>query len=339
MNYTYQQLTKSFQQREFAPVYLLHGEEPFYIDELSDYLTENLLSDTEKEFNQIIVYGRDTAAPTVINFCKQFPMIGSAQLVVLREGQDMDVKKEENLSHILAYIENPQKSTVFVICFKYKAPPAKLLKAITASKESVVYESKRKYENEIPAWVQAQVKLSGYSISGKAASMLVDFLGNNLEKINNELGKLYINHPKGHEITEDIIEKYIGVSKDYNFFEFQKALATKDVNKAFKIANHFARNQADYPLFKTLPMLFGFFNKVMLIHSLPDKSESNILAQAKLSNFNKHDYLNACRNFSARKVIDIISEIRKCNVRVLGIDNYSANQGELLKELVINILK
>jgi len=338
MTSTYFQLVKDFQKREFVNLYLFYGEEPYYIDELSDYLTEHVLNDIEKEFNQVILYGRDSSAAQVVNSCKQFPMIGERQLVVLREAQDMDLKKEENLGLLLSYINHLQPSTILIICHKYKVPPAKLVKALVASKQAVTIESKRKYENEMPAWITTQVKNIGYTISDKAANMLVEYLGNNLEKINNELGKLFINIPKTRMITENEIEQYIGVSKDYNIFEFQRALAKKNVVKANQIANHFALNPGDNSLFKTIPMVFSFFSKVLLIHSLPDKSEASILSKAKLTPYNKQDYLDAYRNYNAKKVQDIIGWLRECNVRALGIENYSTDQGELLRELVFKIM-
>jgi DNA polymerase-3 subunit delta len=338
MTSTYYQLVKDFQKRSFVNIYLFYGEEPFYIDELSDYLTEHVLTDIEKQFNQVILYGRDSAASTVVNCSKQFPMLGEKQLVVLREAQDMDLKKEENLNLLLSYINYPQPSTVLVICHKYKAPPAKLLKVLSASDKAVTLESKRKYDNEMPAWITTQVKSSGYSISDKAAIMLVEYLGNNLEKINNELSKLYINLRKDKVITEDTIELNIGISKDYNIFEFQRALAKKNALKTNQIANHFALNPNENSLFKTIPMLFSFFSKVLLIHSLPDKSEASIMSKAKLSNFTKQDYIDAYRNYNAQKVQEIIGWLRDCNARAIGIDNYSTDHGELLRELVFKIL-
>jgi DNA polymerase-3 subunit delta len=338
MTSTYFQLVKDLQKREFANVYLFYGEEPYFIDELTDYLTENTLTDIEKELNQYVLYGRDSTAAMVVNSSKQFPMAGDRQLVVLREAQDMDLKKEETVGLLLSYLKNPQPSTVLVIAHKYKTIPAKLLKAVSASDNAVAVESKRKYESELPAWITAQVKNSGYSISDKAAIMLVEFLGNNLEKINNELSKLYINLTRTKAITEESIEQFIGISKDYNIFEFQKALAKKNITVANKIANHFALNPGENSIFKTIPMLFNFFSKVLLIHSLPDKSESAIISKAKISPYTKQDYIDAYRNYNAKKVMDIISWLRECNTRALGIDNYSVDQGELLKELVFKIL-
>lgn len=338
MTSTYYQIVKDLQKRSFVNIYLFYGEEPYYIDELSDYLTDHVLTDIEKDFNQTVLYGRDSTIAQVVNSSKQFPMVGERQLVVLREAQDIDLKKEENLNILISYINRPQQSTVLVICHKYKAPPAKLLKALVASDKAVTIESKRKYENEMPAWIATQVKSSGYSISDKAAIMMVEFLGTNLEKINNELSKLYINHPKSKVITEDVIELYIGISKDYNIFEFQKALAKKNVLKVNQIAHHFALNPNENSIFKTIPMLFTFFSKVLLMHSLTDKSESSIMSKAKLTPYNKQDYFDAYRNYNAKKVQDIIGWLRECNVRALGIDNYSADQGELLRELVFKIV-
>jgi len=337
MTSTYFQLVKDFQKREFVNIYLFYGEEPYYIDELSDYLTDHVLTDVEKDFNQTVLYGRDSTVAQVVNSSKQFPMVGERQLVVLREAQDMDIKKEENLNLLLSYINRPQQSTILVLCHKYKAPPAKLLKVLLASDKAITIESKRKYESDMPAWITTQVKSSGYSISDKAALMLVEFLGTNLEKINNELSKLYINHPKTKVITEDVIELYIGISKDYNIFEFQKALAKKDILKVNKIANHFALNPGENSIFKTIPMLFSFFSKVLLMHSLPDKSEASIMSKAKLTSYNKYDYFEAYRNYNAKKVQDIIGWLRECNTRALGIENYSTDQGELLRELVFKI--
>jgi DNA polymerase III subunit delta len=338
MTSTYFQLVKDFQKGDFKNLYIFYGEEPFYIDELSGYLTEHVLNELEKEFGLSVLYGRDSSAAQVVNISKQFPMMGDKQLVVVREAQDLDLKKDENISLLLSYISQPQPSTILALCYKYKAPPAKLLKVMVSSSKAVALESKKKYESDMPAWITDRVKNSGYNISEKAANMLVEYLGTNLEKINNELGKLFINHPKEKLITEHEIELYIGISKDYNIFEFQKALAEKDVVKANKIVNYFALNPSENSIFRTLPMLFTFFSKVLLIHSLPDKSESAIVSKLKINPYTKRDYILAYKSYNAKKVQDIIGWLRECNVRTIGIENYSTDQGELLRELVFKIL-
>lgn len=335
---TYLQITKELEAKNFAPLYFIYGEEPFYIDELADYLAEHVLDDIEKQFNQIIIYGRDSDAATLVNYCKQFPMVGSRQLILLREGQDMDIKKEENLAFLLAYLKQPQPSTVLAICYKYKTPPAKLIKEFEKNQHAVVFESKRKYDSDLPVWISNQVNSKGYKISEKACSMILEFLGNDLEKINNELGKLFINHPKDKIISEETVEKYIGVSKDYNIFELLNAIAFRDVVKTNRIVIHFANNPKENSIFKTLPMLFTFFNKLLIAHSLPDKSEANISAKLKLNFFSKKEYIRALQIYNISKVVAIIGYIREANNKALGIDNYSTDNGELLRELVFKIL-
>ncbi len=335
---TYIQITKELEAKNFAPLYLIYGEEPFYIDELADYLAENVLDDIEKQFNQVIIYGRDSDAATLVNYCKQFPMVGSRQLILLREGQDMDIKKEENLAFLLAYLNQPQPSTVLAICYKYKTPPAKLIREFEKNQHAVVFESKRKYDSDLPVWISNQVNAKGYKISDKACSMILEFLGNDLEKINNELGKLFINHPKDKIISEETVEKYIGVSKDYNIFELLNAIAFRDVVKTNRIVIHFANNPKENSIFKTLPMLFSFFNKLLIAHSLPDKSEANISAKLKLNFFSKKEYMRALQIYNINKVVAIIGYIRETNNKALGIDNYSTDNGELLRELVFKIL-
>lgn len=338
MALTYSQLTKELQTKSFAPIYLLYGDEPFYIDELADYFAENVLDEMEKQFNQIIVYGRDTDTATLVNYCKQFPMIGSKQLILLREGQDMEIRKEENISILLSYLAKYQPSTVLVMCFKYKTPPALLLKTAEKTPGAVVFESKKKYESDLPVWISNQVNMRGYKISEKASSMVLEFLGNDLEKINNELGKLFINHSKDKLITEEVVEKYIGISKDYNIFELLNALAFKDALKTNRIVFHFANNQKENPIFKTLPMLFSFFNKLLIAHSLPDKSEANISAKLKLNYFSKKDYMRALQLYPIHKVVAILGWIREATTKAVGIDNNSTDNGDLLRELVFKIL-
>jgi DNA polymerase III subunit delta len=337
MTTSYLQLIKDLQKKIFTNVYLLYGEEPYFIDEISDWLTENVLDETEKEFNLMVAYGRDTATASIVNAAKQFPMVGTRQLVVLREAQDMDLKKEDNLNLLLAYLRQPQPGTMLVICHKYKTPPAKLLKAITASGVAVAMESKRKWESELPAWIIAQVKANGYSISEKAASMMVEYLGNDLEKINNELGKLYINIPRAQTISEDNVADNIGISKEYNIFEFIKALATRNVAKANQITHHFAINPGENSIFRLIPMLYSFFTKVLVLQTISGESESAMASRAKIT-YSKQEHFIAARNYNPAKIQAIIGWLRECNARSIGIDNATTDQGELLRELVFKIL-
>jgi DNA polymerase-3 subunit delta len=338
MTPTLSQVVKDFQKREFAAIYLFYGEEPYYIDELSNYLIEHVLTDEEKEFNQLIIYGRESTFGQAVNFCRQFPMVGGKQLVVVREAQDMDIRKEENYAPLLSYIEKPMPTTIMVIDYKYKSPPAKLLKALQKSDKVMAFDSKKKKDSDLSEWISNQVQRVGFTISSKACQMLVEFLGNDLEKIMNELRKLYINHPKEKPITDEVIEKFIGISKDYNVFELQKALAAKDIPKANRITWHLTQNQKENPIFKTIPILFQFFSKVLLIHSLTDKSEAAVMSKLRVSYYGKDEYLQAYRIYPVRKLIEIISWLREMNTRALGIENYSCDEGELLKEFIFKVL-
>lgn len=339
MGKTYQQINKELTGKSFAPVYLLYGDEPFYIDQISEFIIEHALDETERAFNQIIAYGRDTSTGSLVNSCRQFPMMGGRQLIVLREAQDMDLKKEDNLKLLLSYCQHPQPETILVICHKYKAVPAKLLNALNKLATVTVFESKKKYESDIPAWISQQVQDDGYRISEKAAHMLTEYLGNDLEKIRNELGKLYISHDRAIPIAEDTIESNIGVSKDYNVFELLKAIAYRDEVKCHKIIHHFGNAPKENSIFKMLPLLFGYFNKILLAHSLPEKNENTIAAKLGLNFFQKKEYMAAIYNYSPAKAMAVIGYLREANTRVLGIENSTVSEEELWKELITKILK
>lgn len=334
----YADIIKTLQIGDFAGVYLFYGEEPFYTDRLVDFLEENAIDEDLRSFNQVVMYGRDVSVISVINQCRRFPMMGNKQLVLVREAQDMDMRKDESVTQLLQYLEKPSEFTILVLGFKYKNPSVKLINAIAKSKVFVATESKKKYDNEIPAWVAEYAREQGYSINTKACSMLVDFLGNNLEKIANELNKLFINHPREKPITDDVIERNIGISKDYNIFELTKAFSFRDVAKANAIVRYFELNPKENPMPKIIPVLFGYFSKLLLIHSLPDKSDSNIAAAIKTNSFFVREYIQAARNYPPDKLMKIISDIRLTSVKAMGIDNQTTSEGYLLKELVFKIL-
>jgi DNA polymerase-3 subunit delta len=336
---TFNQLKKDLQTKNYRPIYILYGDEPYYIDLISDYMIENVLDETEKAFNQVVLYGRDTPAVMLVDQCKRFPMMGNLQLIALREAQDMDVKKEENILHLLSYFKNPSPSTILVMGYKYKSPAVKILNAAKKEDEKIVlFDSRKKKENELPVWISEQAKENGYNINTKACIMLFEFLGNNLEKIENELGKLYINHPKTETITETVIEKYIGISKDYNIFELQRAISTKDVFKANQIINYFSNNPKENSIFKILPILFSYFTKILLLHSLEKKSVPDVMSKLGTHTAGAEEFLRTARNYPPEKLQEILSWIRETNTRTLGIDNYSTDDGQLLKELIFKIM-
>lgn len=317
----------------YYPVYFLFGEEPYFIDYISDFIEEHVLSEQEKEFNQTIVYGRDADAATVISYAKRYPMMSNYQVLILKEAQDQD-----DLEAFLPYMQNPVSSTILVICYKYgKIDKRKsLYKAM--EKSGVILESALLYDNKIPDWIGNYVNARGFSISPKAAVLLAEFVGNELSKIVNELTKLFINLPPGSEITENLIERDIGISKDFNVFELQKALGRKDIYMANMIIQYFAANPKENPLVKVIPNLYSYFTKVLTYDYLTDKSRNNAAAALSVNPFFVQDYQTAAKNYPVHRLFDVISYLREYDLKAKGLDNASATDGELMKELIFKIL-
>jgi len=277
----------------YHPVYLLHGEESYFIDVISDYIEQNVLNDLEKEFNQTIVYGKDINIPTLISYAKRFPMMANYQVIIVKEAQDLD--KIEELG---PYFEQPLDSTILVLCWKYEKVDRRKTIFKTVEKTGVLYESARLYDDKIPGWIADYLRKRNYSITPKAALLLTEFLGSDLSKIVNEVSKLVINVPAGKEITEDYVERNIGISKDFNIFELQKALGKKDVLKSNQIILHFAANPRENPLVKVIPLLYGFFSKILLYHYLPDKSRNAAAASLSVNPYFVQDYQVAAGNYN-----------------------------------------
>ncbi len=326
-------IIKDIRNKVFYPIYFLMGEESFYIDVISDYLEAKVLTETEKEFNMSILYGRDTDIPTIISIAKRYPMMASHNLVIIKEAHHI-----KNIEDIQPYLHNPLESTILVICYKYKSidKRIKFYKELKAA--GVVFEGKKLYDNEVPGWISNYVKRRGYRIGPKAVQLLADHLGANLGKIVNEVKKLFINIKKGDEITTAVIEENIGISKDFNIFEFQNALGSKNKEKAFQIAKYFADNQKSHPFIMTSGILFQFFAKILTYHTLTDKSQRNAAAELGVSPFFMKDYALAAGNFPPGKAKQCIALLRKYDTMSKGVNNESTDHGELLKELTVRIL-
>jgi len=329
----YANILSDLRNKIFHPIYLLYGEEPYFIDMVCDYIEANVLSEQEKEFNQTIVYGKDVNAATVMSYAKRYPMMSNYQVLIVKEAQDLD-----DTEALLPYAQNPVSSTILVLCYKYgKIDKRKsLYKAI--EKAGVVMESAPLYDNKIPDWIHAYVSEHGFSISPKASALLGEFVGTELSKIVNELTKLFINLPAGAEITEDTIERNIGISKDFNVFELQKALGKKDVFKANMIIRYFAANPKENPLVKIIPSLYSYFSKILIYHYLPDKSKNSVAAALSVNPFFVQDYMSAAKNFNLARCVNVISYLKEYDLKAKGVDNASASDGELMKEMVFRIL-
>ncbi len=332
----FEEIVKDIRNKTFYPVYFLMGEETFYIDVICDMLEDKVLTETEKEFNFSQLYGKETDIPTMLSVAKRFPMMASHHLVIYKEAQNIkEIEKKEDL---LAYIKNPLKSTVLVICYKYKTLDKRKTLFKTISKTGVVFEGKKLYDNQVPGWIDNYVKRKGYRIGPKALQMLADHLGNDLAKIVNEIGKLFISMKKGDEITPKIIEENIGISKDFNIFEFQNALGKNDQLKAYRIAKYFGDNPKSNPLVLTIGLLYQYFAKILTYHSLRDKSQRNVAAELSIHTFFVKDYTEGARRFPPQKAIKAISLLREYDLKQKGVTDIKTDEGELLKEMTYRIM-
>jgi len=313
------------------PIYFLMGEEAYYIDGISKYIEDVVLSEEEKGFNQMVLYGLDVTIDDIVSHAKRYPMMAERQVIIVKEAQDLS----RTIENLVKYAENPQPTTVLVFCYKYKTldKRKKLAKAI--SKTGVVFESKKLYENQVPDWIKRVLASRGYTITPKAAQMLVEFLGNDLGKVNNELEKLQLIIKQGEQITPQLIEENIGISKDFNNFELQNAIGEKDIRKAFSIIQYFSQNPKNNPMVMTVALLYSFFSKLLKYHALTNKGEA-----AKVLGVNPYfikDYQLAARNYSMKKISAIISDIREIDMKSKGVGAANLSQGDLLKELLVKI--
>ena len=330
---TFDQIIGDIKRKIYHPVYLLHGEEPYFIDAITALIEESVLTEAEKEFNQTVVYGRETDPGLIIDMARRFPMMANYQVVIVKEAQDID--KIENLQ---PYIEKPMPSTILVIAHKYRKLDQRKNFAKSFNKSGVLFESARIYDNKVPGWINEQIMARGHSIKPDACQLLAEYLGNDLGRISKELEKLLINLPAGSAIDTAIIERNTGISKDYNVFELQNALGTRNISKANRIISHFAANTKQNPMIVVLSVLFGFFMKLMIYHQLKDKSKNIAAAALSVNPYFIKDYTMAAENFTFRQLRAIIGLLREYDLRLKGINNGSTEESELLRELVYKIL-
>nr|WP_315253781.1 DNA polymerase III subunit delta [uncultured Flavobacterium sp.] len=315
------------------PIYFLMGEEPYYIDKLSEYIEKNVLSEEEKGFNQTVLYGRDVSIEDVVSTAKRYPMMADRQVVIIKEAQELS----RTIEKIESYVENPMPSTVLVFCYKYKTLDKRKKVTKLLAKNGIVYESKKLYENQVGDWIKRVLAGKKYTIEPKASAMLVEFLGTDLSKINNELEKLQIILPTGSMISAKDIEENIGFSKDYNVFELRKAIGERNQLKAYKIAENFAQNPKDNPLVMTTGLVFGFFIQLLKYHGLKDKNPKNVASTLGVNPFFVKDYDVAIKNYPMKKVSQIIASLRDTDVKSKGVGANSLSQADLLREMLYKI--
>ena len=330
---TYDQILSDIHKKNFASIYFLTGDEPYFIDMISDTIENEALDEADRAFNQIVLYGRDVDVETIANHARSFPMMGERMVVIVKEAQDV-----KNLENFEAYLDTIPETTLLVFAYKYKKFDKRKAFAKKIDKKGVWFESKKLYENNIPGWIQNYLKAEGYAITPKATQMLADFLGTDLHKIANELKKLTIALPKNKSIDDADVERNIGISKDYNVFELQNAIGSRDVLKANRIVNYFGDNGKDNPLLVTAITLYGYFTKLIKLHCTQDKSQGNLASVLGVSPFFVKDYLAASRNYPPATCIRCISILREFDMKSKGYGSGEVNEKDLYREMIFKLM-
>ncbi len=333
---TYETVMKDLVARKFAPVYVLMGDEPYYIDKICDYLAGNVLKPEERDFNQNVVFGADVNASQVVDLCKGYPMMAERRVVILKEAQNL-----RNLEPLEKYFENPVKSTVFVMCYKNGSIDRRKKLLPRAELVGVVFESKKLYDRQLPSFIEKYLKERKATVEPKAVQMIADHIGCDLHRLTSELDKLLISlSEKDRRVTPDIVEREIGVSKDFNAFELRSAVINRDVYKANLIINYFDNNPKSGSLYALLPMLFSYFQNLMIAYYAPNKQNESELAKFLdlKSTWGVRDYISGMRNYSGVKVMQIIDKFKEIDAKSKGLDNPFTSAGELMKELLFFIL-
>ena len=334
MPVTYEEIISDLKNRIFKPVYFLAGEEPYYIDLITDYIQEKVLPEAEKAFNQIVLYADDTNIAAIIDTARRFPMMASHQVLIIKEAQTL-----KNLDDLAIYLEKPLLSTILVFSYKYKTLDKRTKLYKTLDSHGAYFESLRIRDYLIPAWIERYLMIKGIKTDPSASALLTEYLGTDLHKIVNELDKLIITLPAEKPfITTALIEKNIGISKDYNNFELQKAIGEKNILKANMIVHYFADNPKDNPITLSIASLFSFFSKLLTFHYLTDKSKNNVAAVLKVNPFFVKEYENSALRYDVSKTVQIISLLRTYDMKSKGYGDPGTEPGELLKELVFRIL-
>lgn len=332
-------ILKRLKENEYAPIYFLSGAEVFYIDEITEYIEINALPESQKGFNQIILYGKDVAIQDIINNAKRFPMMSDRQVVIVKEAQEIyDFNLQAGQEALMNYFQNPLPSTILVFAYKNKSLDKRKTFFKTVEKHAVVVESKKLYDSQIPDWVLQFISGKGHDIELNAAQILVDYIGNNLERLSNEINKILINYSEKTTITPGIVQKYVGISKDYNAFELQRAIAVKDIIKANQIVHYFGANTRTNPIIPVIALIFNLFSKLLIIHQSPDKNRNKLAQLTGVNLYFINEYIHASHNYPLGKVIQNIHYIREADLRSKGVGVGSIKEGEILKELVYKLL-
>ena len=334
---TYDSVMRELEARQFKPVYYLMGDEPYYIDKIADWIAENALQPEERDFNQTILFGSDVNAAQIVDAAKRYPMMAERQVIIVKEAQNI-----KNTEPLEKYFKQPMASTVLVLCHKNGKIDGRKQGLVKAIREAgVLFESKKLYERELPPFIEKYLLAKGASIDPKSTQLIADSIGADLSRLTSELDKVLLALPENEKrITPQVVEDQIGVSKDFNGFELRNAVVNRNVFKANQILKYFDENPKAGSIYSFLPLLFNYFQNLMLAHYCPQKNNRDALMQwlDMKSSYGLNDYLTGMRNYTAMKVMMIISKMREIDAKSKGLDNPNTPAGELMKELVFFIL-
>jgi len=327
-------LVNDIKNGNIKPIYLLTGEEAYYIDKLAEFIENNVLTEEERGFNQMVLYGKEVSVEDIVSSAKRFPMMAERQVLIVKEAQHLS----RSIDKLTAYAENPQPTTVLVLCYKYNKfdKRKKVYKAI--KKNGICFESKKLYENQVSDWIRKNLQSNGYQISHKAAILLTEFLGTDLSKINNELDKLRLVLSKEKEITPSDIEENIGISKDFNNFELKKAIGERNITKVTHILNYFSQNPKNNPFVLTIGQLHTFFSQLLKYHGMSDHNPKNVASTLGINPYFVNEYAIAAKNYPMKKVSQVISQLRELDLKGKGVGAGNISQADLLKELLVKVM-
>lgn len=340
MDASVKKILSELKARKFNPVYFLQGEESYFIDVISEYIEAHALSDAEKGFNQVVVYGKDVAMATVLTHARRFPMMSEFQVVIVKEAQEIqDLNKEIGAKLLLDYLKQPVPSTILVFCHKHKTLDKRRELGKNIDKLATSVTSKKLYDNQLPDFVAEHVRGRKISIEDRAIQALCEFVGNDLNRLANEIDKLLISLPAGESITAERVMSQVGVSKEYNIFELQKAILHKDSFTVAKIVNYMASNTRKNPMIPIVAFLYSFFSKLLMATQAVDKSEKGLASALKVSPYAIRDYSLALRQYSPVKILYNISLLKETDLKLKGVNNASADEGQILRELVYRLMQ
>ncbi|MHA7877891.1 MAG: DNA polymerase III subunit delta [Bacteroidota bacterium] len=339
MAYTPQQVLKALEQKQYAPVYFLQGDEPYYIDLIVNYIEDHVLSATEKDFNLTVVYGREQTMHEILMHARRFPIGSERQVVIVKEAQELqDLKREEGRQYLAAYVKSPQPATLLVWAYKYKTLDARKSLSKVLAQQAVLVNTKKVYEHQVAAWITTYVRARGLSITEKATLMLQAYVGNNLTRLANELDKIQLNIKGSTTIEDALVQQCVGISRTFNAFELQKALARKDLVRVCQIVLHFIENPKNNPAIPLVALLFSFFSKLLLLHHAQDKSQSALANVLQVSPYFVQEYLTAAQHYTLPQVIRNIQYLHQADLQLKGVDYPAAPEGQVLKELIVKLL-